>query len=127
MIHPVFITMAKNPGLFLEHASAYADLASAEVDSLTGGLKQRTTLAAASVLLALLGLGLAGAAGLLAAALPLAAMPHPWLLWAIPVVPLLLSAALAWRLRQLRARAAFETLRQQVAQDIATLKILDQE
>lgn len=127
MIHPVFITMAKNPGLFLEHANAYADLASAEVDTLTGGLKQRTTLTAASVLLAMLGLGLAGAAGLLAAALPLAAMPHPWLLWVIPSVPLLLSAALAWRLRQLRSNAAFETLRQQVAQDIATLKILDQE
>ena len=127
MIHPIFITMAKKPGLFLEHASAYADLASAEVDSLTGGLKQRTMLAAASVLLALLGLGLAGAAGLLAAALPLSAMPQPWLLWAIPSVPLLLGAALAWRLRQLRSRAAFEVLRQQVAQDIATLKILDEE
>ena len=127
MIHPVFITMAKNPGLFMEHASAYADLASAEVDSLTGGLKRRTLLTAASVLLALLGLGLAGAAGLLVAALPLAAMPQPWLLWAIPLLPLLLSAALALRLRQLKSRAAFETLRQQVALDIATLKILDEE
>lgn len=127
MIHPIFITMAKNPGLFLEHASAYADLASAEVDTLAGGLKHRTVLSVATGLLALLGLGLAGAAGLLAAALPLAAMPQPWLLWAIPLCPLLLSAALALRLRQLKSRAAFSTLRQQVAQDIATLKILDEE
>ena len=127
MIHPVFITMAKNPGLFLEHASAYSDLASAEVDVLTGDLKHRSVLTVASVLLGLLGLGLAGAAGLLAAALPLADMPQPWLLVAIPLVPLLASAALAWRLRQHPSRAAFEALRLQVAQDIATLKILDEE
>ena len=74
-----------------------------------------------------LGLGLAGAAGLLAAALPLADMPQPWLLVAIPLVPLLASAALAWRLRQHPSRAAFAALRLQVAQDIATLKILDEE
>ncbi len=127
MIHPVFITMAKNPSLFMEHASAYADLASAEVDTLTGGLKRRTVLTVTSVLLALLGLGLAGAAGLLLAALPLAAMPQPWLLWAIPLLPLLLSALLALRLRQLKSRAAFAVLRQQLALDIATLKILDEE
>ena len=127
MIHPVFITMAKNPGLFMEHASAYADLASAEVDTLTGGLKRRTALTVISVLLAMLGLGLAGAAGLLLAALPLAAMPRPWLLWAIPLMPLLLSALLAWRLRQLKSHATFDTLRKQVALDIATLKILDEE
>ncbi len=127
MIHPVFITMAKNPGLFMEHASAYADLASAEVDTLTGGLKRRTAMTVTSVLLALLGLGLAGAAGLLLAALPLAAMPQPWLLWAIPLLPLLLSALLALRLRQLKSRAAFAVLRQQLALDIATLKILDEE
>lgn len=127
MIHPVFITMAKNPSLFMEHASAYADLASAEVDTLTGGLKRRTALTVTSVLLALLGLGLAGAAGLLLAALPLAAMPQPWLLWAIPLLPLLLSALLALRLRQLKSRAAFAVLRQQLALDIATLKILDEE
>ena len=127
MIHPVFITMAKNPGLFMEHASAYADLASAEVDTLTGGLKRRTALTVISVLLAMLGLGLAGAAGLLLAALPLAAMPRPWLLWAIPLMPLLLSALLALRLRQLKSRAAFAVLRQQLALDIATLKILDEE
>lgn len=127
MIHPIFIAMAKNPGLFMEHASGYADLASAEIDTLTGGLKRRTLLAVASALLALVGLGLAGAAGLLVAALPLASMPQPWLLWAIPLFPLLLSAALAWRLKRLTERAAFEALRQQVAQDIATLKILDEE
>lgn len=127
MIHPIFITMAKNPGLFLEHASAYADLAPSEVDAITGGLKQRGLLTVASALLALLGVGLAGGAGLLAAALPLAAMPQPWLLVGIPLLPLLLSAALVLRLRQLQSRAAFETLRQQVALDIATLKILDEE
>ena len=127
MIHPLFITMAKEPGLFLEHADAYADLAVAELACWRSRLQQRATLTVAAVLLALLGLGLAGVAGLLAAALPLQAMPMPWVLWVLPMAPLLLAGILGWRVRQLDDGATFTTLREQVAQDLATLKILDEE
>ena len=127
MIHPLFITLAKKPGLFLEHADAYVDLASAELAGWRSRLRQKITLALAAGVLAVLGLGLAGVAGLLAAALPLQTMPLPWLLWALPLAPLLLCACLVWRLRQLDDDTPFATLREQIALDLATLKILDEE
>lgn len=127
MIHPLFITMAKEPGLFLEHADAYADLAVAELTSWRSQLQQRAMFAAAAALFALLGLGLAGVAGLLAAALPWQTMPLPWVLWALPLALLLLAAFLAWRAQQLGNDTAFSTLRGQIAQDLATLKLLDEE
>ncbi len=127
MIHPIFITMAKQPGLFFEHADAYADLAMAEVAGWRGRLQQRATLTVAAALLALLGLGLAGVAGLLAAALPVHTMPMPWLLWALPLIPLLLAALLGWRVQRLESGSTFNLVREQMAQDLATLKILEDE
>lgn len=127
MIHPLFITMAKKPGLFLEHADAYADLAVAELACWRNRLQQRALFAAAAALFALLGLGLAGVAGLIAAAIPWQSMPVPWVLWALPLALLLLAAFLGWRVRQMGDDAAFASLREQVAQDLATLKILDDE
>lgn len=127
MIHPLFITMAKEPGLFLEHADAYGDLAVAELACWRNRLQKRAMFAAAAALFALLGLGLAGVAALLAAAMPWQAMPMPWVLWALPLALLLLAAFLGWRVQQLGDSSAFNTLREQIAQDLATLKILDDE
>lgn len=127
MIHPLFISIAKQPALFLEHADAYTDLAVAELACWRSRLRQRATLTVAAVLLAVLGLGLAGVAGLLAAALPKQTMPMPWLLWVLPLAPLLLAVLLAWRIGQLEDSTTFSTLREQVAQDLATIKILDEE
>ena len=125
MIHPAFITIAKHPGLFFEHAEAYADLASAEACEWGQRWQQRATLSAAAAVALALGLGLAGMAGLIAAAIPLNSMPLPWLLCAIPAAPLLLAGAMVWRLRSLEKPNVFGSLRQQMAQDLATLKILD--
>ena len=127
MIHPLFITMAKRPGLFLEHADAYTDLAVAELACWKTRLKHRATLILAAALLSILALGLGGVACLLAAALPVQTMPVPWLLWALPLSLLLVAAFLGWRVQQLEDETAFSTLREQVAQDVATLKILDEE
>ena len=50
-----------------------------------------------------------------------------WLLVVIPAVPLLLAALLAWRAHRLEKSPPFAALRQQMAQDLATLRILDEE
>lgn len=127
MIHPAFMALARQPGLLLEHAGAYADLASAELDEWGEQWKLRAGLSTIAALLAVLGLGLAGAAGLAAAAVPLSAMPMPWLLVVIPLVPLVLAAGLAWRVHRLEKAALFAALREQMAQDLATLRILEEE
>jgi cytochrome c-type biogenesis protein CcmH/NrfF len=76
---------------------------------------------------ALLGLGLAGVAVLLVAVVPISTMPMPWVLWALPLSFFALAALLAWRVQQQDDDSAFDTLRAQIAQDLATLKILDAE
>lgn len=121
------MALARQPGLVLEHADAYVDLASAELDEWGAQWKGRAGLFAAAALMAVLALGLAGVAGLAAAVVPLAAMPAPWLLVVIPAVPLLLAVLLAWRAHRLEKSPPFAALRQQMAQDLATLRILDEE
>lgn len=118
---------ARQPGLLLDHASAYAELASVELDEWSGQWRQRAALVAASALLALLSLVLAGVAGLAWAVVPVSDMPMPWLLVAIPAAPLLLAGLLAWRVRGMQRETPFAELRQQLAQDLATLRILEQE
>lgn len=127
MIHPAFMALARQPGLVLEHADAYVDLASAELDEWGTQWKHRAGLNSAAALLAVLALGLAGVAGLAVAVVPLASMPMPWLLVVIPAAPLLLAAVLAWRAHRLEKSPLFAALRQQMAQDLATLRILDEE
>ena len=127
MIHPAFIAIAKRPSLLLEHADAYTDLASAELDELSLRWKQRAAISVAATVMVTLGLFLGGAAGLLLAAIPLQDMPRPWLLWAIPGLTLLTGAGLAWTAHSMEKTVPFSALRQQMAQDLATLKILDEE
>lgn len=127
MIHPIFITLAKQPRLFMEHADGYASLAMAEVDALRIHWQSKAVFGVVAGALVLMGVGLAGIAGLLYAVIPLSAMPQPWLLLAIPLVPLLIGLLLVWQVRRSAPHAAFSTLREQVSQDLATLKILDEE
>jgi uncharacterized membrane protein YqjE len=121
------MAVARQPGLVAEHAGAYAQLASAELDEWGAQWKSRASLGTAAALLAYLALALAGAAGLALAVVPVQAMPMPWLLAVIPAVPLLLAGAMAWRVRRMKQTSPFAALRQQVAQDLATLRILDDE
>lgn len=127
MIHPAFIAIAQQPSLVLDHAGGYADLASAEFDEWSAHTRRRAACGIASALLLLLGLVLGGVALLAIAVVPLASMPHPWLLAAVPLLPLLISAVLAWQLRRSQGLTPFATLREQVAQDLATLRILEAE
>lgn len=127
MIHPLFISLAKRPRLFMEHADAYAALALAEAADWQVKWQHRAMVGTAAAVLVSLALGLAGVAALLVAALPLEAMPQPWLLVVVPLVALVLGLWLAWRARRMAPVPAFAALREQVSQDLATLKLLDEE
>lgn len=119
VIHPLFTKLATQPGLFVEHAGAYAELAGAEVRAYGASWQRRATLTAIASLCALLALLLTGVAVMLAASLPLSQMPAPWLLWAVPAgvwMLCLACAALAWRTR---VQPVFNGLRDQWAADVA--------
>ena len=122
MIHPIFTRLVTQPGLFAEHAGAYAELAAAEALQLSTRLKRQLLLALAAALCALLGLGLTGVAALLAAALPLDTMPAPWVLLALPALPLAAAAACGFALWRMQSVAAFALLRSQFAADARLLQ-----
>lgn len=121
MIHPLFTRLVAQPGLFAEHAGAYAELAAAEAQQLGARLKRQLMLALAGGLCALLGVALAGAAGLLAAAVPLHTMPAPWVLWLVPALPLAVAAGCGLLLLRMRSAPAFALLRSQFTADAQLL------
>ena len=122
MFHPLIRTFASRPDLLVAHLGGYAQLIGAQADDALATLRRRAALLAGLAGGLLLGLGLAGTAGLLAAVLRWETMPAPWLLVAIPALPLALAAACWAALRRLPAAWSAELLREQVAADAALLR-----
>ena len=121
MIHPLFTRLVTQPGLFAEHAGAYAELAAAEAQQLGSRWKRQLLLTVAAGILGLLGVGLAGVALLLAAAIPIDTMPAGWALWAVPALPWAGAGACAFMLWRMQSVAAFALLRDQIAADARLL------
>ncbi len=113
LVHPLFKTLATRPELLAEHAGAYAELAGVEVAEAAARLRERSLLMAASVAFSVLGVALGGVSTLLWATIPMAQMPAPWALAAVPGVPLLTGATL-WIVQRRRALdLTFSLLREQ--------------
>ena len=121
MIHPLFTRLVTQPGLFAEHAGAYAELAAAEAQQLGTRWKRQLLLAVVTGVCTLVGLLLTGMALLLAAAVPMAAMPAAWALWVVPALPLVAAAGAAASLWRMQSVAAFALLRGQIAADARLL------
>lgn len=121
MIHPFFTKLVSQPGLFAEHAGAYAELASAEVRHFAAVWRRRLVLVIATAIAAMLAIGISAVAGMLGAVIPWESMPAPWILVAVPgafwIVALLCGFA-AWRIQ---AEPMFSVLREQMAVDIDLL------
>lgn len=122
MIHPLFKLLASRPELLAAHLGGYAALLGAEAQAALAATRRQALLLALSAAAGLLGLGLAGVAALLAASLPMASMPLPWLLWALPLGLLLAAALGAWIAQQQAAAWTFVHLRQQAQADMALLR-----
>lgn len=121
MFHPLIRMLATRPELLAQHLSGYAQLMGAQLGVAGSLLQERVLLLGGLAGGLLLGLGLAGVAGLLAAALPMAAMPAPWLLAGVPALPLALAGGCAWALRRQPQVWSGALLREQIAADAALL------
>ena len=122
MIHLVLKRLATDPGLFVEHASAYAELVTLEARAASLSWQRHAAAKAASVLAGLLALAFSGLAALLSAAIAWHTMPAPWLLLALPAVLWVTCAAL-WGLASRKPRLPpFPHLRQQWAVDAQHLR-----
>ena len=122
MFHPVIRLLATKPDLLVDHLGAYAALVGAQASQAQAALLGRAALLAAAAGGLALGLGLGGVALLLLAVQPLDSMPLPWLLAAVPALPLLLAAGCWWALRQRPPAWAMDSLRAQWAADAALLR-----
>jgi len=122
MIHPVFRLAASQPFLLAEHAAAYAGLVSEELSSRSAQLKRRLALQLAGAAGLLVAAVLAGVALLLWASLPEAGFRAPWLLLLTPALPAVLGLWALWRAQEHESTEPFASLRLQLAQDAALLR-----
>jgi peptidoglycan/LPS O-acetylase OafA/YrhL len=122
MLHPMLKIVASRPELLAEHLAAYGQLVAVQAQTAAGQLRRRALLGTVAALAAALGVGLAGVALLLVAAVPLQAMPLPWLLLVVPLVPLVLAAGCAMQLRGQGEVSTLDPLREQFAADTALLR-----
>ena len=122
MIHPLIQALASRPELVAEHVAGYGELVAAQAAQAAQQLRGRAMLATGAVIGLSAGVGLGGVALLLVGALPLAAMPMPALLWAVPLLPLCVAALCLWRLRSRPMAWGLAVLAEQWAADAAMLK-----
>ena len=122
VIHLVLSRLATDPGLFVEHASAYAELLALEAAQARQDWQRGVIAVALCVLLAVLALTFTGLAAMLTAAIPWQGMPAPWLVWAVPASLWLACAALGAFAASRRRAPPFPHLRQQWAVDAQHLR-----
>jgi hypothetical protein len=120
MLHPLLRLALARPDLLADHASAYAELALDNARDVAAAWQLRLVgwvLLAVGVLLCVT---FAGVALMLYAAV--AAVTQPWLLWAVPLVPLLLALVGAWLARRPAAARGGVSVAQQFEADLSLLR-----
>lgn len=122
MFHPLLHLIATRPELLAEHAEGYVDLVADEVTGTWLGLKRQVIFGFVTLFCVAVSLVLIGVALMFWAVIPLASMPAPWVLVAVPVPTLALAVWCALRAPAYSADQAFNRVRQQVQADIAMLR-----
>jgi uncharacterized membrane protein YqjE len=122
MIHPLLALIATKPQLLGDHVEAYAELVGAEMSRTSKRWISRVVLWAAAAFLATVFLVFAGVALMLWAVVPADSMNVPWLLVVVPLVPLVGTVACVLTARARADEAAFQTIREQFAADMAMLR-----
>jgi hypothetical protein len=122
MIHPLFKLVVTRPELLADHVAAYGHLVAVQASEAAVQLRVRALLLGGVLIGCGVGLGLGGIALLLAAALPTSQMPMPWLLAAVPLLPLAAAGVCAIVLQRRPEAWSLQTLREQFAADAALLQ-----
>lgn len=119
---PLLRVLASEPDALVEHAAAYADLASDELQELQAHWVRRLLWLAVAAVAGLAALLLGGVALMLWAALPEIDAGRVWLLWVVPLVPGLVATFSVLAARRIDARPAFGNLRAQLREDMAMVR-----
>jgi hypothetical protein len=122
MILPLLKKLATEPDLFVEHASAYASLATLEAMEVGAAWRRQLIAIVACALMGLMALGFTGMAAMFFAALPWQAMPAPWVLVGVPAGLWLVTGLTWWWAAAPQRPRAFAHLRQQWAADTQLMR-----
>ncbi len=120
MLHPLLRLALARPDLLANHASAYAELALDNARDVVADWQLRLVgwvLLAVGVLLCVI---FTGVALMLYGAV--AAAVQPWLLWAVPLTPLLVALVGAWLARRPAAPRRGVSVAQQFEADLSLLR-----
>lgn len=122
MMHPLLNLIATRPQLLAEHAQAYADLVAEELPRASATWKRQALLHGLAFVALLAALLLGGVALMLWAVLPVAPMPTPWLLIAVPLLPAIAGAVCLMAARYVGGGRVLGDLRQQLSADLEMLR-----
>ncbi|MDQ6679951.1 MAG: phage holin family protein [Pseudomonadota bacterium] len=122
IIHPLLRLIATKPHLLGDHVEAYSELIGAEVQKTSKMWVSRAVFGVAAVVLLLAGLLFTGIALMLWAVVPGDSMNSPWLLIAVPLVPIAAGAFCIFRAKAEPAESAFGTVKEQFNADLAMLR-----
>ena len=117
MIHLLLKRLATEPGLFTDHASAYAALIALEAGEAGLAWRRKAIATIGCAALGLLALSTTCLALMLSAAIPWQGMPAPWVLLAIPGTLWIASIAVGWAAFRRGHTQTFAHVRQQWAID----------
>lgn len=122
MVHALLHLITTRPQLLVDHAQAYAELANADLDVVTGAWKRQLLLAATALCSAAVATVLAGVALMLWAVIPAAQIEAPWALVVAPLLPVLVALGCLLAARAAGERQAFGNLKEQVQADLQMLR-----
>ena len=121
MIHPFFIKLASQPGLFAEHIGAYAELAVAEAREFGANWQTRALLVVIAAFTGAIALVVSAVAAMMVAAHGWYSMPAPWVLVAVPALFWLITFCCAFFAWRLKVSPMFSLVREQLGADIELL------
>ena len=114
--------IATRPQLLIDHAEAYAGLASAEVSNASSIWKRRARLGIMAICSFAVAAVLVGVAAMIWAVLPAAGNQTPWDLIVTPILPKGQGTRCLIAIRERPEEIAFDALRRQLKADMAMLR-----
>ena len=121
-MHPLLALITSRPQLLADHAEAYGELVSAEMARVSKAWKTQALLNAAALAGLAVAVMLAGVALMLWAVVPPTSLREPWLLIAVPLLPLAAATGCLMAARRRVEPGAFDSVREHVKADLMMLR-----
>ncbi len=121
-MHPLLTLLATRPQLLADHAQAYAGLFHEEFGQSFATWRRWAMLQAAALCCLSVAAVLGGVAAMLWAVTPPLLVQAAWILWAMPLLPLLVAILCVWAASRQSPPDAIGNLGRQLGADMAMLR-----